>query len=98
MKASLYFYGEKIKSKKSLVAPDSSDPNYNSSFTFDVGDNHVDHLSVVIAVKLKSFVKDITIGHVILGPFFVEEKQKLTPWGRIFLKKESVSHWFRLYL
>lgn len=94
----MYAYGEKVKSKKSLVVFDSKDPNYNSTFTFRVRSDQIDHLSVAIIVRLKGLVNDITIGRLNFGPFFYLEHQKLTPWGRVFLKEEIVSHWYRMYL
>ncbi|KAL0274656.1 UNVERIFIED_CONTAM: hypothetical protein PYX00_002736 [Menopon gallinae] len=98
VKGTLYSNGVKMKSKKSLLINNSKDPRYNSIFTFNVEQNDVDDLLLVLSVRLKSFVKDSTIGRVILGPFFITDYKKLTPWGRVFLKREFVSHWFRLYL
>ncbi|KAK6626573.1 hypothetical protein RUM44_009047 [Polyplax serrata] len=98
VKVTMYAYGEKVKTKKSLVVFHSRDPNYNSTFTFQVRNDQVDHLSVAVLVRLKGFVNDATIGRLNFGPFFYGENQTLTSWGRVFLNKETVSHWYRMYL
>ena len=94
----MYVLGEKIKTKKSTVSMDSRSPYYNCTFTFQVRNDQIDHLSVTITVRLKGFVNDVIIGKLNFGPFFYMDNKKLTPWGRVFLRKEVVRHWYRLYL
>lgn len=94
----MYAFGEKVKTKKSVVVFDCRDPTFNSTFTFQIRHDQIDHVSVVIATKLKGFVHDITIGRLNFGPFFYFGNQELTHWGRVFLKKEVVRHWFHMYL
>ena len=77
---------------------DSRSPYYNCTFTFQVRNDQIDHLSVTITVRLKGFVNDVIIGKLNFGPFFYMDNKKLTPWGRVFLRKEVVRHWYRLYL
>jgi hypothetical protein len=99
VKSSLYYKGQKIKSKKSDTISNEKDPFYNHTFQFRVGPEKLVDSILVVSVTLKGRLKqDTPIGRVILGPNFYADGDNMTPWGRVVLGQQTVSHWYNLYL
>ncbi|XP_067011244.2 uncharacterized protein [Anabrus simplex] len=99
VKVAFFCSGQKIKSRKSNPALSDRNPQYNYSTEFRVPPEYSEDCYIVISIQTKGLLrKELAVGRVVLGPHFYAEGQNLTPWGQTFLKGESVSHWFRMYL
>lgn len=92
--------GHKVKEKVSPPVNYNQEAIFNYTVSFKIDPSGMKHNYIVINVKLKDIIKhDKTIGRLILGPYFyAEDGTTHTPWGRVILCNEMVTHSFRLYL
>ncbi|KAF8764994.1 Synaptotagmin-15 like protein [Argiope bruennichi] len=99
VKVTLMCGGQKVKTNRSQVVPEKSDPMYNHKSDFVVPPTFLQESSVVITVIIKGVLgRSLPLGRVTAGPYVELANGTQTQWGRMVHDNRSVVQWRNLYL
>ncbi|KFM61248.1 Synaptotagmin-17, partial [Stegodyphus mimosarum] len=98
-KVSLMCGGQKVKTNRSRVVVDSTDPFYNHKSDFVVPPQFLLDSSLVVTVMVRGVLgRSFPLGRITAGPYTEKSNGTLTHWGRMVQDSRSVVQWRNLYL